>query len=80
VSDIPDSPDDDDRPWERPGAVRRDYEPHRGSLLESLAWGFAHFWPSAYFCRGLHKNGVAPLCRVVVTPYSSGHDAGAAHK
>ena len=23
----------DDRPWERPGAVRRDCEPHRGRLL-----------------------------------------------
>jgi len=23
----------DDRPWERPGAVRRDCEPHRGDVL-----------------------------------------------
>jgi len=30
--------DDDDRPWERPGAVRRDCEPHRGPLLLGLAW------------------------------------------
>jgi len=28
---------DDDRPWERLGAVRRDREPHRGGLLQSLA-------------------------------------------
>lgn len=27
----------DDRPWERPGAVRRDCEPHRSSLLLFLA-------------------------------------------
>jgi hypothetical protein len=30
--------DDDVRPWERPGAVRRDCEPHRGALLELMAW------------------------------------------
>ena len=27
---------DDERPWERPGAVRRDCEPHRGRLLRAL--------------------------------------------
>ncbi len=27
---------DDDRPWERPGAVRRDGEPHRANLLFRL--------------------------------------------
>jgi hypothetical protein len=27
---------EDDRPWERPGAVRRDAEPHRGQLLQLL--------------------------------------------
>ena len=27
---------DDDRPWERPGALRRDYEPHRGLILIGL--------------------------------------------
>jgi hypothetical protein len=26
-----------DRPWERPGAVRRDCQPHRGHLLGALA-------------------------------------------
>jgi hypothetical protein len=35
----------DDRPWEQPGAVRRDVEPHRGDLLvllgtASLVCGF----------------------------------------
>jgi hypothetical protein len=30
------SDDRDDRPWERPGAVRRDCEPHRGQTLEVL--------------------------------------------
>ncbi len=30
-------PDDDDRPWEQPGAVRRDCEPHRGRALLALA-------------------------------------------
>src|SRR6516165_2275482 len=29
-------PDNDDRPWERPGAVRRDCEPHRAGLLQAL--------------------------------------------
>ena len=28
---------DDDRPWERPGAVRRDCEPHRAGLIVALA-------------------------------------------
>jgi hypothetical protein len=28
---------DGERPWERPGAVRRDCEPHRGALLLALA-------------------------------------------
>ena len=28
--------DEGDRPWERPGCVRRDCEPHRGPLLEGL--------------------------------------------
>jgi hypothetical protein len=27
---------DDPRPWERPGAVRRDCAPHRGNLLRQL--------------------------------------------
>jgi hypothetical protein len=30
-------PDDGQRPWERPGAVRRDCEPHRALLLGLLA-------------------------------------------
>jgi hypothetical protein len=31
---MPDEPREvDDRPWERPGALRRDCEPHRGGLL-----------------------------------------------
>ena len=28
--------DEPDRPWERPGAVRRDCEPHRAALIDSL--------------------------------------------
>ena len=28
--------DEDDRPWEQPGAVRRDCEPHRGALVLTL--------------------------------------------
>ncbi|HEX5272602.1 MAG TPA: hypothetical protein VFW33_19025 [Gemmataceae bacterium] len=27
---------DDDRPWEQPGAIRRDWEPHRAGLLNGL--------------------------------------------
>ena len=27
----------EDRPWERPGAVRRDCEPHRAELLRALS-------------------------------------------
>jgi hypothetical protein len=30
---------EDDRPWEQPGAVRRDIEPHRGDLLRVLGDG-----------------------------------------
>jgi hypothetical protein len=33
---VTDTPDDDDRPWEQPGAVRRDCEPHRGDVLLSF--------------------------------------------
>jgi hypothetical protein len=29
--------DEGDRPWERPGCVRRDCEPHRGPLLSNLS-------------------------------------------
>jgi hypothetical protein len=32
-----DEPTKDERPWEQPGAMRRDCEPHRGRLLENLA-------------------------------------------
>ena len=30
---VSDSETEDDRPWERPGALRRDCEPHRGEFL-----------------------------------------------
>jgi hypothetical protein len=38
----PDADPDEPRPWERPGAVRRDVEPHRGQMLMllGLASGF----------------------------------------
>lgn len=29
----------DDRPWEKPEAKRRDYEPHRGEELRTLGYG-----------------------------------------
>jgi hypothetical protein len=32
------SSDDDTHPWEHPGVVRRDCEPHRSGVLEMLAW------------------------------------------
>ena len=32
------SSDDDAHPWEHPGVVRRDCEPHRSGVLELLAW------------------------------------------
>lgn len=35
--DLAPQPNDDPRPWEQPGAVRRDSAPHRGKLLEALA-------------------------------------------
>lgn len=35
MPDVPHDEPEDARPWERPGAVRKDYEPHRGNLL---AW------------------------------------------
>jgi len=34
--DVAQEPDGGDRPWERPGAVRRDCAPHRGRLLGVL--------------------------------------------
>jgi hypothetical protein len=34
-------PEDDARPWESPGALRRDCEPHRGPALLLLASGAA---------------------------------------
>ncbi len=37
MSDVPrDEPPEDARPWEEPGAVRRDCAPHRGVLLHTL--------------------------------------------
>jgi hypothetical protein len=37
-SDLPAGADpDESRPWERPGALRRDCEPHRGGMLRGLA-------------------------------------------
>jgi hypothetical protein len=45
----------DDRPWERPGAVRRDCKPHRGRLLVVLVTASELFsvlsilFPTAYF-------------------------------
>jgi hypothetical protein len=32
------TPDADPRPWERPGAVRRDVAPHRSNVLVLLGW------------------------------------------
>lgn len=37
LSGRPNTESDDDRPWEQPGAVRRDVEPHRGLLLSWLS-------------------------------------------
>jgi hypothetical protein len=45
---------DDDRPWERPGAVRRDCAPHRGRLLLALA-------TAAVVCGGLSILGAPAL-------------------
>jgi hypothetical protein len=47
--DVAQEPERDERPWERPGAVRRDCEPHRGPLLfwlggGSLLCGIAWLW------------------------------------
>jgi hypothetical protein len=44
---------DDPRPWERPGAVRRDCEPHRGALLARLGL--------ASGCLGFASVFVVPL-------------------
>jgi hypothetical protein len=56
----------DDRPWERPGALRRDYEPHRGVLLValgvlSLLCGMAGAYAAAL---GTADARVRPLCLV----------------
>jgi hypothetical protein len=34
----PDASGADPRPWERPGAVRRDVAPRRANLLTTLGW------------------------------------------
>jgi hypothetical protein len=36
-------PDEDERPWEHPDAVRRDCEPHRATLLRALGVASAVF-------------------------------------
>ena len=41
-----DPPECEDRPWQRPGAVRRDCEPHRAGLLRALS-------VAALLCAGL---------------------------
>ena len=45
----------DDRPWERPGAVRRDCEPHRGDVL--LLLGYVSYVLAFASCFG----GIAAL-------------------
>src|SRR5690242_14092518 len=40
--DLAREPEGGERPWERPGAVRRDCEPHRGRLILALG-GLAGF-------------------------------------
>ncbi len=53
MPDVPrDEPPEDSRPWEAPGAVRRDVGPHRGRWLRLLAG-------TALAC------GVASLCLAV---------------
>jgi hypothetical protein len=41
--DPDDSPEREDRPWEQPGAVRRDCESHRGALLARASYAAAVF-------------------------------------
>jgi hypothetical protein len=36
AADVPHDNRDDGRPWEQPGAVRRDCRPHGGKLLQAL--------------------------------------------
>src|SRR5262249_35024723 len=57
-------PHEDDRPWERPGAMRRDCEPHRGGFLYILAlvslFGTVLVLPiPATLCLSLYVKGVA---------------------
>ena len=46
--DTAQEPEGGERPWERPGAVRRDWEPHRGRLILTLG-GLAEFC-AAFAC------------------------------
>jgi hypothetical protein len=46
----------DDRPWERPGAFRRDCEPHRGELLNKLGLTAGWF--------GFFSMGIPPFLLV----------------
>jgi hypothetical protein len=51
----PTPPVEDERPWEQLGALRRDYEPHRGHLLLTCAVASAVCSPFAFLlvCPGL---------------------------
>jgi hypothetical protein len=56
----------DDRPWEQPGAVRRDCRPHRGDLLVALGnlclgLGFLSLWFLLPACVAVPLAGVVWL-------------------
>src|SRR5262245_51222887 len=47
---LPDQDGADERPWDRPGAVRRDRQPHRGAFLQLLGGGGAVLGLLAILC------------------------------
>jgi hypothetical protein len=51
-------------PWEQPGAVRRDCEPHRSGLLLGLAIPAAIAGVLSFFCLPLYGSGAHELSAV----------------
>src|SRR5438067_253704 len=52
-ADLPDTDEDEARPWERPGQVRRDVEPDRGLLLLIVGWVGASLAGLSFLLQGV---------------------------
>jgi hypothetical protein len=72
--------DADDRPWEQPGATRRDWEPHRGRLVKGLGTVslLCGLGAASLFCSPLAGLGVARLPSVGIVAGLAAVGLGAA--